>query len=105
VTRFVENEGGFMVSTQPYQIPYRVLLPKRADATNLLVPICLSATHVAYGTLRLEPVYMIMGHAAGVAAQMAIKANVAVQDIDPQALTTRLRAQRAVMEWSRPVPR
>jgi len=99
---FVENEGDMQVSVKPYQIPYRVMLPKRAQATNLLVPVCFSATHVAYSTLRMEPQYMIIGQAAGLAATMAIDKGLAVQDIDTKALTTALRAQGAVLEWTPP---
>jgi hypothetical protein len=97
----VENEGDMQVPVTPYQIPYRVMLPKRAQATNLLVPVCFSATHVAYSTLRMEPQYMIIGHAAGVAASMAIKTSVAVQDVDTAALAAALRAHRAVFEYQR----
>jgi PhoPQ-activated pathogenicity-related protein len=93
-----ENEGDMQVKVAPYQIPYRVILPKRAEASNLLVPVCFSATHVAYSTLRMEPQYMILGQAAGVAAKMAIANAVAVQDVDPHALSARLRAQKAVLE-------
>ena len=96
-----QNEGNMEVPVTPYQIPYRVLLPKKSQATNLLVPVCFSASHVTYSTLRMEPVYMIIGQAAGLAAKMAIDKRVAVQDIDTAALTARLRGQRAVMEWSR----
>jgi PhoPQ-activated pathogenicity-related protein len=94
----VENEGDMQVKVTPYQIPYRVMLPKRAEASNLLVPVCFSATHVAYSTLRMEPQYMILGHAAGIAAKMAIDRGVAVQDVDKEALTARLKAQRGVFE-------
>jgi hypothetical protein len=98
-----ENEGDMQVAVTPYQIPYRVMLPRRAEVTNLLVPVTFSATHVAYSTLRMEPQYMIIGHAAGVAAKMAIDANVPVQAIDAAALSARLKSQRAVFEWVNPV--
>jgi hypothetical protein len=99
----VENEGDMQVRVTPYQIPYRLILPRRREATNLLVPVCFSATHVAYSTLRMEPQYMILGHAAGVAAKMAIDRTVAVQDVDPSALGARLRSQRAVFDIVSPV--
>jgi hypothetical protein len=92
----VENEGDMQVRVAPYQIPYRLMLPKRSQATNLLVPVAFSATHVAYSTLRMEPQYMIVGHAAGVAAKMAIERHQPVQDIDTAALSAKLKSQRAV---------
>jgi FAD dependent oxidoreductase len=94
----VENEGDMQVRVTPYEIPYRVILPKRTQATNLLVPVCFSATHVAYSTLRMEPQYMIIGEAAGVAASLANEKRTAVQDVDVSALRAKLRAQHAIFQ-------
>jgi len=96
---FVRNEGDMQVAVSPYQIPYRIMLPKRGEAQNLLVPVAFSASHVAYSSVRMEPQYMILGQAAGEAAKMAIEGRRAVQEIDSAALTARLRKRGAVMEY------
>jgi len=102
---FVRNEGDMQVAVQPYQIPYRVTLPKRAEAANLLVPVAFSASHVAYSSLRMEPQYMIIGQAAGVAAAMAIRGRTAVQAIDTAALGAELRKQGTIFEYTpSPIP-
>jgi FAD dependent oxidoreductase len=97
---FVRNEGDMQVAVKPYQIPYRVMLPKRAEAGNLLVTAAFSASHVAYSSIRMEPQYMIIGQAAGVAAGLAIRSGKAVQEIDRDELTAILRKQGAVMEYA-----
>lgn len=91
------DEGNFDVGCPPYQIPYRSITPEKEQCANLLVPVCLSATHVAYGSLRMEPHFMNLGHAAGVAAVMAANKKCAVQDIDVSALQEKLLAGKQVL--------
>lgn len=94
----VIDEGNFDVPVRPYQIPYRSVTPEKEQCGNLLVPVCLSASHVTYGSIRMEPQFMIVGHSCGVAAAMALKGNVDVQDVDVTALRARLVAQKQVLE-------
>ena len=91
------NEGDFQVGTTPYAIPYRSLAPKAAQCENLLVPVCVSTSHVAYGTVRMEPVFMVLGHAAGVAAILAISQKTTVQQVPMEKLLARLKEQEAVL--------
>lgn len=95
---FVENEGDVQVPVKPYQIAYRSLVPKRAEAVNLLVPVCLSASHIAYSSMRMEPQYMLLGHAAGIAAALAVRHGVALQEVPVDALQKQLLAEGAVLE-------
>ena len=95
---YVQNEGEVQYPVKPYQIPYRALLPKEGEASNLLVPVCLSASHVAYSSLRMEPQYMILGEAAGLAAWMSIQENTSVQDVSVRELQQRLRDRGGVLE-------
>jgi len=78
----VFNEGYLSVAVPPYPIPYRSLTPDRGDATNLLVPVCLSASHVAFGSVRMEPTLMMLGEVAGKAAAEAARRGIAVQDVE-----------------------
>lgn len=96
-----ENEGDMQVAVKPYQIPFRVMLPKRAEASNLLNPVTFSASHVAYSSLRMEPQYMILGHAAGIAAALAVKGGHPVQEAPVRELQKALRAEGAVFEFVR----
>ncbi len=89
----VKNEGDVQIwGGPPYAIAYRALVPKRAECTNLLVPVCLSASHIAYGSIRMEPVFMVLGQSCGVAASMAIAAKVPVQQVDVAQLQAKLQA-------------
>jgi FAD dependent oxidoreductase len=80
-TPAVFNEGYLSVAVPAYPIPYRSLVPRRDDCTNLLVPVCLSASHVAFGSVRMEPTLMMLGEAAGQAAAEAARRDIAVQDV------------------------
>jgi hypothetical protein len=87
----VKNEGDVQVGGfPPYPVSYRSLVPKKTECTNLLVPVCLSASHIAYGSIRMEPVFMVLAQSAALAACHAIDENVAVQDIDIKKLQARL---------------
>jgi hypothetical protein len=93
------NEGRIWRMGYANQIPYRALTPKPAECTNLLVPGAASYTHVAFCTLRLESTWMITGHAAGVAAAMAVKEGIPVQKVNITALQDKLRAQNQVIDF------
>lgn len=95
---FVRNEGNVEVGGfPPYPISYRALTPKRGECENLLVPVCLSASHIAYGSIRMEPVFMVLGQSAATAAAQAIDAREAVQDINYPKLQARLQADQQVL--------
>lgn len=94
----VQNEGDVQVHLKaPYSISYGSILPKKEECANLLVPVCVSTSHIAYGSIRMEPVFMILGQSAAVAASMAIDYQQAVQDISYQLLKTRLLEKNQVL--------
>jgi hypothetical protein len=93
---FVRNEGNpndRAIGHKPYEIPYRCLTPRRADGDNLLVTFCVSASHMGFASLRMEPVFMILSESAGVAAASAVRENRAVQDVPVAPLQRRLQAR------------
>jgi hypothetical protein len=90
---FVQNEGDIGVSPpRPYRIAYGALIPKREECRNLLVPVCISSSHIAFGSIRMEPVFMILGQSAATAATLAIDSRRDVQEVDYEALKKRLLA-------------
>jgi len=96
---YVQNEGDIGVKVpQPYKISYRSLVPKREEIQNLLVPVCISSSHIAFGSIRMEPVFMILGQSAATAAALAIDDRVAVQDLDYSKLRNRLEADKQRLE-------
>ncbi len=98
----VQNEGDIGVSPRgPYEIAYGSLVPQKGQATNLLVPVACSATHIAYGSIRMEPVFMILGQSAATAAAMAIDGKITIQDVPYADLKARLLADGQVL--SKPV--
>lgn len=100
---FVQNEGDIGVSAKgPYQIGYGSLVPKRGQVENLLVPVCVGATHIAFGSIRMEPVFMILGQSAATAAVLALELGVPVQDVPYEALRERLLADGQVLEKPKP---
>jgi hypothetical protein len=100
----VRNEGDVQVPVQPYEIAFGTILPQKDQTTNLLVPVCLSASHVAYSSVRMEPQYMMLGQAAGDAAALAIREKTAVQDVNINQLQTKLRRQRAILHINQEEP-
>lgn len=96
--------GGRGPTDVPYPIPYRALTPASGECVNLLVPVCFSATHLGYASARMEPVFMICGESAGIAACRAIGEGVPVQSIDPSAFRTALEEAGQKLVWDGPVP-
>jgi hypothetical protein len=95
---YVQNEGDIGVKPkEPYSISYGTILPKKSQCENLLVPVCVSSSHTAFGSIRMEPVFMILGHSAATAAALAIDESLSVQDLPYEKLYERLKADGQVM--------
>jgi len=91
--------GGAHGTGHPYPVPYRSIIPKKEECANLLVPVCLSGTHIAYASARMEPVFAVLGESSGVAAAQAFKAKQTVQEVDVPKLQARLLERGQVLEW------
>lgn len=99
----VRNEGDVQVNPGgPYPIDYGAIIPPKKECDNLLVPVCVSCTHIAFGSIRMEPVFMILGQSAATAACLSIDANVAPQDLDYEILRQRLLDDGQVLEYNDP---
>lgn len=99
----VRNEGDVQTGVpRPYPVSYRSIVPKENECSNLFVPVCLSASHIAYGSIRMEPVFMILGQSAATAAAFAIDAKTSVQKVDYAKLRERLLADKQVLHWDGP---
>src|SRR5690606_19232885 len=95
---YVQNEGNIQVRPAgPYSISYRSIVPARGEAENLLVPRAVSASHIAFGSIRMEPVFIVLGQSAATAASLAIENEVAVQDVNYEKLRERLEADGQVL--------
>jgi hypothetical protein len=102
---FVQNEGNVEARVrQPYAISYRSIVPKKGECDNLIVPVCLSATHIAYGSIRMEPVFMVLGQSAATSAALSIEAGCSVQDLDYDALKKVLLQDRQILENPKIIP-
>ena len=102
---FARNEGDIQIGTRPYPISYRSIRPKAEQCTNLLVPVCLAASHIAYGSIRMEPVFMVMGQSAATAAVQAIDQKTTVQRIDYAKLKDQMLKDGQMLDFeSAPMP-
>ena len=93
----VKEEGHFYKKLGNYKIDYQSIVPKLVECTNLFVPICLSASHVAYGSIRMEPVFMILGHSAGTAAAICSKFDITTQELDYNILKNKLEMENQIL--------
>ena len=100
---YVQNEGDVQVNPGgPYQISYGSIIPKVNECSNLLVPVCVSSSHIAFGSIRMEPVFMILAQSAATAAVLAIEDEISVQEVPYPKLKERLKVDGQVLELARP---
>jgi hypothetical protein len=97
---FVENEGDIELSAKkPYMIDLGSIMPLRAECQNLLVPVCISSSHIAFGSIRMEPVFMILGQSAGTVAAMAIEKRKSIYDLSYEDIKTRLESDGQILKY------
>jgi hypothetical protein len=97
---FVRNEGDVQVGGfDPYPISYRSIVPAHDECTNLFVPFCLSASHIAFGSIRMEPVFMVLSETASIAASIALENHMDVQSVDYEELRQALLNAGQILEW------
>lgn len=98
---WVQNEGDVQVGGfPPYPISYRSIVPRKGECSNLFVPVCLSASHIAYGSIRMEPVFMVLGQSAALAADLALELDVEAQTLPYTRLRERLEQAGQVLSWN-----
>lgn len=102
---YASNEGDVQVGGfSPYSISYKSIVPRRAECGNLFVPVCLAASHIAYGSIRMEPVFMVLGQSSATAAVQAIEAGQDVQAVDYAKLREKLLFDQQILDWTGPKP-
>jgi hypothetical protein len=98
---YVQNEGDIQVNPGgPYEISYDSIVPKKVECENLLVPVCVSSSHVAFGSIRMEPVFMILGQSAATAAVYALEDELSVQDVPYKKLRDKLIEDGQILEFN-----
>lgn len=97
---YVQNEGDIGVKCAPYEIAYGALTPKKSECENLVVPVCVSSSHIAFGSMRMEPVFMILGQSAATAACFAIDEKLAIQDVAYARLKAKLLQDGQVLQYT-----
>ena len=97
---FVQNEGDIGVSPEkPYQIDLGAILPRKEECKNLLVTVCVSSSHIAFGSIRMEPVFMILGQSAGTVASMALEKKESICDLDYANIREQLTGDGQILEY------
>ena len=99
VNGFVKNEGNVEAHVDaPFPISYKSIVPKKSEITNLFIPVCLSSSHIAYGSIRMEPVFMVLGQSAAIAASIAIDKSLQIQEVSYPELRAALIKNNQVLK-------